>query len=161
MDDAIKNPLINDILTRTGGGGIGTFIVTQNNYITVGKEQPAQMPPYLRKEETIDLYRFLIDGGYIDPKTSSEDFLYVMGVTPVAPVKLSRINWLKTVQQLRVMLKMAYKEPLSRQSLRFAEIERRAPSCFRIKGRDMKQLAKDTVEISTDMDRLMEYFRPK
>lgn len=161
MDDTTKRTLLNDILNIDGVEGIGTLIFEQNNTIYVGKEQPIQMPPYLRFEEVINLYRFLIEGNYIDPKTKSEDFLYIMGASHTAPTKLSLVNWLNTVQQLRVMLKLAFKDPLNRKSLKLAEIERRAPSCFLNKGRKMQHLAKDTEEYSVELTNLEEYFRPK
>lgn len=161
MDDKSKKEILDDILDRVGAGGIGNIILEQNNTINVGKEQPTQMPPYLRHEEAIDLYRFLIEGNYIDAKTKSDDFLYIMGVSPTAPVRLSPVNWLTTVQQLRTMLKLVFADPLKKQSLKLAEIERRAPSCFLNKGKRMQQLAKDKEENSLELDELENYFRPK
>lgn len=161
MDDILKRSLLNDILTKVGVEGIGNVILEQNNTINVGKEQPVQMPPYLHREEVTDLYRFLVSEGYIESSTSSEDFLYLMGVSATAPVKLKPINWLKTVQQLRTMLSLAFQDPLERKSLKIADIEKRAPFCFLNKGKKMSQLAKPTVENSQELDRLTNYFRPK
>ncbi len=161
MNDETKRNFLNDILNRVGLDGIGQVVIEQNNTINVGKEQPVQMPPYLLKERAMELYRFLVDGGYIEAQTSADDFLYLMGVTSVAPMKLKRINWLRTMQQLRRMLELAFEEPISRGSLKKAEIERRAPECFFNKGNKIEKLSKATEEFSSELDAIDHFFRPK
>lgn len=161
MNDETKRNFLNDILNRVGLDGIGQVVIEQNNTINVGKEQPVQMPPYLLKERAMELYHFLVDGGYIEAQTSADDFLYLMGVTSVAPMKFKRINWLRTMQQLRRMLELAFEEPISRGSLKKAEIERRAPECFFNKGKKMDKLPKATEEFSPELDAIEHFFRPK
>ncbi len=161
MNDETKRNILNDILNRVGLDGIGQVVIEQNNTINVGKEQPVQMPPYLLKESAMKLYHFLVDGGYIEVQTSADDYLYLMGVTSVAPMKLKLINWLRTMQQLRRMLELAFEEPIGRGSLKKAEIERRAPECFLNKGKKMKTLPKPTMEFSSELDAIEHFFRPK
>lgn len=150
-----------DILDRVGMDGIGQFVLEQNNTFNIGREQPIQMPAYLSRERAVEIYNFLIGNGYIDPQTQADDFLYLIGVTATAPMKLKPLNWLTTVQQLRTMLELAFEEPLERGSLKKAELERRAPFCFLNKGKKMKELAKPTAEYSVELDKLEDYFRPK
>lgn len=161
MDDAMKRALLGDIVDRVGLDGIGQIVFEQNNTINVGKEPPVQLPPYLRRERAMELYVFLTDHSYIDRATSAEDFLYLMGVSSTAPLKLKPINWLTTVEQLRTMLQLAYEVPISRKAVTMAEIERRVPSCFLNKGVRMKQLAKPRMENSLERDVLLNFFRPK
>lgn len=161
MDDATKKALLDDLLGKVGPQGIGQFIMEQNNNLYVGQQQPVQMPPYLTHDRAMELYTFLIDGGYIDKATSSEDFLYLMGASATAPLNMKPINWFTTVQQLRTMLTCAFETPLKRGSVKLAEIERRAPYCFLNKGKKMTNLAKPSVEYSTELDNLQDFFRPK
>lgn len=157
----MKRALLGDILDRVGLDGIGQVVLEQHNSITVGQPLPVQMPPHLTREHGMELYTFLINGNYIDAVTPSEDFLYLMGVSCVPPVKLKPINWLGTMQQLRTLLVLAFDAPLKRGSLKLAEIERRAPSCFLNKGKKMAALAKPTVEYSSELEALELFFRPK
>lgn len=161
MDDATKRALLGDILQRVGLDGVGQIVLEQNNTIQVGQQQPVQLPPHLTRERAMEIYTFLIRGGYIEASTTSEDFLYLMGVSATAPLKLKPINWLYTMQQLRVMLTYAYDEPLKRGSLKFSELERRAPHCFLNKGKKMKELANASAELSTELSELETFFRPK
>lgn len=161
MDEATKRALLGDILDRVGLDGIGQIVLEQNNSITVGQPMPVQMPPHLTRERAMELYAFLTDGNYIESSTPSEDFLYLMGVSSTSPIKMKPINWLKTVQQLRVMLTLAFDAPLKRGALKLAEIERRAPSCFLNKGKKLTQLAKPTQEFSAELDALESFFRQK
>lgn len=161
MNDETKRSILNDILNRVGLDSIGQVVIEQNNTINVGKEQPVQMPPYLLKERAMELYLFLVDGCYIEAQTSADDFLYLMGVTSVAPMRLKRINWLRTMQQLRRMLELAFEVPISRGSLKKAEIERRAPECFLNKGNKIEKLSKATEEFSSELDAIEHFFRPK
>ncbi len=150
---------MNDILAHVGMGGIGQVVLEQNNTFNVGKEQPTQMPPHLTKEWTMGLYQFLVEKEFIDKQTPADDFLYLMGVTSIAPVKLKPINWLKTIQQLRLVLELSFKIPLYRGSLKKAEIERRAPYCFLNKGKKMEELAKPKTEWSPEIDDIETFFR--
>jgi hypothetical protein len=161
MTDELKKQMLGDILDRVGMDGIGQVVLEQNNTFNVGKEQPIQMPPHLGRERTVEIYNFLIENNYIDAQTQADDFLYLMGVTATAPLKLKAVNWLTTVQQLRTMLELAFDEPIKRGSLKKAEIERRAPFCFMNKGKKMKDLAKPTTEYSAEIDKLTDFFRPK
>lgn len=158
MTDEMKQALMRDVLDRVGPQGIGKLILEQNNTIHVGQPQPVQMPPYLNREQGMCLYRFLVDGNYIAADTPSEDFLYLMGVSAIAPIRLKPINWLNTVQQLRIMLTHAFSDPMEKKALRLAELERRAPECFLNKSTKMKNLAKPTQENSIEMDKLIEFF---
>lgn len=161
MNDETKRSILNDILNRVGLDSIGQVVIEQNNTINVGKEQPVQMPPYLLKERAMELYLFLVDGCYIEAQTSADDFLYLIGVTSVAPMRLKRINWLRTMQQLRRMLELAFEVPISRGSLKKAEIERRVPECFLNKGNKIEKLSKATEEFSSELDAIEHFFRPK
>jgi len=67
------------------------------------------LPRGLPMEGTVELYRFLLNNAYISPNTNAEVFLYLMGATDNKPAKLKPINWLSTMQQLRVMLESAFK----------------------------------------------------
>lgn len=125
------------------------------------EKAPTQMPPYLTREEAMDLYRFLTTNSYIDQATSPEHFLYLMGVTMSAPNKLKPINWLQTVQQLREMLTLAFEEPIKRGAIKLADIEKRAPECFLNKGAKMNSLAKSREENSNELDELRNFFRPE
>lgn len=158
MTDEMKRALMSDILDRVGSQGIGQLILEQNNTIQVGQPQPVQMPPYLTREQGMSLYRFLVDGEYIAADTPSDDFLYLMGVSANAPIRLKPINWLNTVQQLRTMLTCAFSKPMERKAIKLAELERRAPECFLIKSKKMNNLAKPTQENSIEMDKLTEFF---
>lgn len=161
MDEATKRALLGDILDRVGLEGIGQVVLEQNNSITVGQPLPVQMPPCLTRERAMEIYNFLVNGKYIEESTPSEDFLYMMGVMSTPPLKLKHINWLKTVQQLRTMLTLAFDEPIKRGALKLAEIERRAPHCFLNKGKKMTSLAKPSEEYSTELDALKVFFRLK
>lgn len=159
MDDAMKRALLGDILNKVGLDGIGQIVMEQNNTINVGQQQPVQMPPHLNRDFAMQIYSFLIAGGYIDNSTPSEDFLYLMGVSSIPPVALKKINWMHTVQQLRTFLKLCFEEPLNRKSIKMAELERRAPECFLNKGKKMTSLAKDSEENSIDLDNIVNFFR--
>lgn len=161
MTDEMKRALLGDILEKVGMDGIGQVVLEQNNAITVGREKPVQMPPYLTQERAVAIYEFLISSGYISTSTTSDEFLYLMGVTSEPPLKMKPINWLKTVQQLRTMITLAWKVPLERGSLKLAELEKRVPFCFLNKGAKMKVLAKPSVENSYEMDMIANFFRPK
>lgn len=127
---------------------------------TITTRRP-QMPPYIIREEAIEIYNFLINGNYIASDTSSEDFLYLMGVTANASDKIKLISWQKTVQQLRRFVELAYRDPIKRQSIKLADIERRVPLCFLNKDKKMTVLAKATQENSLDLDAIEEFFRQK
>ncbi|MBR3546363.1 MAG: hypothetical protein IKN86_02245 [Bacteroidaceae bacterium] len=159
MDDQTKRDFMNDILAHVGMGGIGQVVLEQNNTFNVGKELPPQMPSYLMKEWTMGLYQFLVEKEFIDKQTPADDFLYLMGVTSIAPMKLKPINWLKTIQQLRLVLELSFKTPLHRGSLKKAEIERRAPYCFLNKGKKMEELSKPKTEWSPEIDDIETFFR--
>lgn len=161
MTDEQKRQMLGDILDRVGMDGIGQLVLEQNNTFNIGQQQPVQMPPYLSREWAVEIYNFLMENGYIDKQTQAEDFLYLMGVTATAPLKMKPINWQTTVQQLRRMLELSFNEPLSRGSLKKAEIERRATYCFLNKGKKMKELAKPSAEYSMDLDKLENFFRQK
>jgi hypothetical protein len=161
MTDEQKRQMLDDVLDRVGMDGIGQLVLEQNNTFNIGREQPVQMPPSLSRERAVEIYNFLIGNGYIDQQTQAYDFLYLMGVTATAPLKLKPINWLTTVQQLRRMLELTFSEPLERGSLKKAELERRAPYCFLNKGKKMKELAKPSTEFSLELDKLEDFFRPK
>lgn len=161
MTDEMKRALLGDILDKVGMDGIGQVVLEQNNTINVGREKPVQMPPHLNRERAVEIYEFLINNGYIDSSTTSDDFLYLMGVTSEPPVKLKPINWLRTVQQLRTMIRLTWKVSLERGSLKLAELERRAPFCFLNKGKKMSALAKPSEEYSQELDDLEKFFRPK
>lgn len=160
MTDEHKRQILGDVLDRVGMDGIGQLVLEQNNTFNIGREQPVQMPPYLNRERAVEIYNFLIRNGYIDQQTQADDFLYLMGVTATAPLKMKLVNWLNTVQQLRRMLELSFDEPLGRGSLKKAELERRAPYCFLNKGKKMKDLAKPTAEYSLELDKLEDFFRP-
>lgn len=130
---------------------------TQN---TIVHKHP-QMPSYITRENAIEIYNFLIDGKYIAPETSSEDFLYLMGVTTNASNKIKPINWQNTVQQLRRFVELAYCGPIQRKAIKLVDIERKVPLCFLNKGKQMTALAKSTTENTHEIDRLEEFFRPK
>lgn len=134
-----------------------TQLSIQNTIVT----KHPQMPCYISREKAIEIYNFLINGKYIAPDTSSEDFLYLMGVTADAPDKIKLINWQTTVQQLRRFVELAYREPLKRKSIKLADIERRVPLCFLKRGEKMKELAKATYENSNELDAIEDFFRPK
>jgi len=161
MTEEQKRQMLGDVLDRVGMDGIGQLVLEQNNTFNIGREQPVQMPPYLSRERAVEIYNFLIGNGYIDQQTQADDFLYLMGVTATAPLKMKQVNWLTTVQQLRRMLELTFGEPLGRGSLKKAELERRTPYCFMNKGKKMKELAKPTAEYSMELDRLEDFFRPK
>jgi hypothetical protein len=161
MTDEQKRQMLGDVLDRVGMDGIGQLVLEQNNTFNIGREQPVQMPPYLSRERAVEIYNFLIGNGYIDQQTQADDFLYLMGVTATAPLKMKPVNWLTTVQQLRRMLELTFGEPLVRGSLKKAELERRTPYCFMNKGKKMKELAKPTAEYSMELDKLEDFFRPK
>lgn len=161
MDDAMKRALLGDILNKVGLDGIGQIVLEQNNTINVGQQQPVQMPPHLNRDLAMQIYNFLITGGYIDNSTPSEDFLYLMGVSSIPPVSLKKINWMRTLQQLRTFLKLCFEEPLNRKSIKMAELERRTPECFLNKGKKMTSLAKDSEENSAELDKIVNFFRPK
>lgn len=161
MTDDQKRQIMGDILDRVGMDGIGQLVLEQNNTFNIGQQQPVQMPPSLSRERAVEIYNFLIENGYIDPQTQADDFLYLMGVAATAPLKLKPVNWLTTVQQLRRMLELTFDEPLSRGSLKKAELERRTPYCFLNKGKKMKELAKPSAEYSLELDKLEDFFRPK
>ena len=161
MTDEQKRQMLGDVLDRVGMDGIGQLVLEQNNTFNIGQQQPVQMPPHLSRERAVEIYNFLIGNGYIDQLTQADDFLYLMGVTATAPLKLKLINWQTTVQQLRRMLELTFDEPLGRGSLKKAELERRAPFCFLNKGKKMKELAKPTAEYSMELDKLEDFFRPK
>lgn len=161
MTDEQKRQMLGDVLDRVGMDGIGQLVLEQNNTFNIGREQPVQMPPYLSRERAVKIYNFLIGYGYIDQQTQADDFLYLMGVTATAPLKLKLVNWQTTVQQLRRMLELTFSEPLERGSLKKAELERRAPYCFLNKGKKMKELAKPSTEFSLELDKLEDFFRPK
>ena len=161
MTDEQKRQMLGDILDRVGMDGIGQLVLEQNNTFNIGQQQPVQMPPHLSRERTVEIYSFLIKNGYIDKQTQADDFLYLMGVTATAPLKIKLTNWLTTVQQLRRMLELSFAEPLNRGSLKKAEIERRVPYCFLNKGKKMKELAKPSTEYSLELDKLEDFFRPK
>ncbi len=161
MTDEQKRQLLGDVLDRVGMDGIGQLVLEQNNTFNIGQQQHVQMPPHLSRERAVEIYNFLIGNGYVDQQTQADDFLYLMGVTATAPLKLKPVNGLTTVQQLRSMLELSFGEPLERGSLKKAELERRAPYCFLNKGKKMKELAKPTAEYSMELDKLEDFFRPK
>lgn len=161
MDAELKRRLLGDILNHVGPDGIGKITIEENNTILVGQQLPTQMPPHLTQEEAMDLYRFLTTNSYIDPATPSDSFLYLMGVTMSVPAKLKPINWLNTVQQLRIMLTRAFEDPINRGAIKLAEIEKRVPECFLNKGKKMEVLAKATAENSIALDKLENFFRQK
>lgn len=161
MTDELKRQLMNDLLLRVGVNSIGKITIEENNTILVGQEWRTQMPPHLTHEQGMELYRYLTAEGFIEATTSSEFFLYLMGVTMTLPAKLKSINWLQTVQQLRVMLESTFQEPIERKAIKLADIERRAVDCFLVKGKKIDNLANYKEENSLMMDKLMDFFRPK
>lgn len=160
MNDETKKDMFNFILSKVGAENIGQVVFEQNNTIYVSEKRHSQMPAYLTREKAVDLYNFLIDNSYINSSTSIDSFLYLIGVSGIEPKKLELIDWNGTQQQLRTMLTLAYENQLNRSALRLSEIERLAPLCFLVKGKKIKVLAKPTNEMSLEIDKIKEFFRP-
>ena len=161
MNDEQKRQFLNDILARVGTNAIGQVVIEQNNTIYVDEKQPPHLPPYLVQERAMEIYSFLVDRKFIDANTNAEHFLFLFGVKGVAPKNLKPVNWHGTQQQLRTVLQLTFETPLERKSLRLADIERNVPFCFLIKGKKITSLAKQTVELSTEIDEITSFFRQK
>ena len=161
MNDETKKDMFSFILSKVGAENIGQVVFEQNNTIYVSGKQHSQMPAYLTRERAVEIYNFLIENSFIISSTPVDSFLYLMGVSGVEPKKLTLIDWIGTQQQLRTMLSLAFENQIKRSALRLAEIERLCPLCFLVKGKKINVLAKPYKEMSLEMDKLKDFFRPK
>ena len=103
----------------------------------------------------------LLENGFQLGTVGRDHFLFLFGVKGVAPKNLKPVNWHGTQQQLRTVLQLTFETPLERKSLRLADIERNVPFCFLIKGKKITSLAKQTKELSAEMDEITNFFRQK
>lgn len=159
MNDEQKKDFLSNILGRLGTNAIGQVVIEQNNTIYVDEKQPPQLPPFLSQERAMEIYSFLVDKNFIDANTQTSHFLFVMGVKGVAPKNLKPVNWHGTQQQLRTMLQLTFADALERKSLRMADMERNVPFCFTVKGKKISSLAKQTIEFSSEIDTITDFFR--
>lgn len=161
MNDEQKKDFLSSILARVGTNAIGQVVIEQNNTIYVDEKQPPQLPPSLSQERAMEIYSFLVDNNYIDANTQASHFLFLFGVKGVAPQNLKPVNWHGTQQQLRTLLQLAFEAPIERRALRMADVERNVPFCFLVKGKKISSLAKQTMELSAEIDAIGDFFRPK
>jgi len=161
MSIIIQGDVKGDLITNGGVKHVHNHYDQPHDNIQSEVKKPVQMPPHLTQPEAVNLLRFLTEKGYIAPTTDADAFLYLMGVTSEVPPKLKPVNWLLTQQQLRVMLVLAYKPLLDQGALKKAELERRVPFCFLVKGKKIAKLAKNKPFFNFEQDALEEYFRRK
>ena len=161
MNDEQKREFLNNILARVGANSIGQVVIEQNNTIYVDEKQPPQLPPFLSQERAMEIYSFLVDNNFIDANTQTLHFLFLMGVKGIAPKNIKSVNWHGTQQQLRTLLQLAFEAPVERKALRMADIERNVPFCFLVKGKKINSLAKQTMELSAEIDMITDFFRQK
>lgn len=124
------------------------------------KEAP-HFPLNQMKQQGVPLFEFLVHGQYIAADSSMASWLYLMGYSTQQPDELKPIRWLRTKQQLRVMLKGAMSGMLENDIVRLADIERLVPSCFVDAEGEPLSLAKPKTEFSAEIDEIEKFFRPK
>lgn len=111
-------------------------------------------PPYLNKEQGIELYRFLVKDSFISATTDESSFLFLMGCTSEQPMKLKKIKWSKNKQLLREMLELLFTTLLKNKSLRKVDLKKLTPHCFLDKDEYPIKLANPKGISSVDSDNL-------
>ena len=102
-----------------------------------------------------ELYVQLVAGGFISG--SMDSWLDLMGYVAERPANVQPLEWKKTMQQARVMLCHALKEPLENNAIAMKDMEQMASQCFTKNGNPMC-LIKPKKEISADIDKLEQIF---
>lgn len=126
---------------------------------TVSGTVPTALPAYLNREEVISLYRFVIENGFIAPKTSSENFLYIFGIEQSIPDNFRPVCWLKNKQLLRELLEHVYMHPINSGSIAFSDLSNCVPTIFVSKKGVPLTLARRKHEDSLDSDLLANFFK--
>lgn len=126
---------------------------------TVSGTVPTALPAHLNRDEVILLYRFVTENGFVDSKTSSEEFLYVFGVEQSIPDHFRPVCWLKNKQLLRELLEHVYVRPINSGSIAFSDISNCVPTIFVSKKGVPFTLARRKHEDSLDSDLLANFFK--
>jgi hypothetical protein len=83
-----------------------------------------------------------------------------LGYVEQRPKKLSAIMWLRTKEQLRVMLRLLFQSQIEGKQMKVADLERLTPKVFVNKEGKPLTLAKPSEELSMEMTKLEDFFRP-
>lgn len=122
------------------------------------KEESPHFPLNHTKDEGIGLYKALTADNFMQGTLDS--WLFLLGFSDQKPLHVTPIKWFGTKEQLRVMLRMLFKMSIQDNALSVADIDKLTPHCFIDKKDQPMKLAKPREEISMEMDRLKEIFRP-
>ena len=122
------------------------------------KEEAPHFPLNKTKDEGVKLYDFLTAGQYMNVPLDS--WLFLMGFVTEKPEKVVAIQWLTTMEQLRMMLRMTFGDLIEKKSVKVVDLNNLAHLCFVDDEGKPVNLPKPRQEISQQMDRLVEFFRP-
>lgn len=140
------------------------FVIGDNTEIIYQKvdrvDEPAHFPLNKTKDEGVAAHEFLTTGRYIPQDSALDSFLYLLGYVEQRPKKLSAIMWLRTKEQLRVMLRLLFQSQIESKQMKVADLERLTPKVFVNKEGKPLTLAKPSEELSMEMTKLEDFFRP-
>lgn len=122
------------------------------------KDEAPHFPLNKTKDEGVKLYDFLTEGQYMSVPLDS--WLFLMGFVTEKPDKVVNIQWLTTMEQLRMMLRMAFCDLIEKKSVKVVELNNLAHLCFVDDEGKPVNLPKPRQEISHQMDKLVDFFRP-
>ena len=88
------------------------------------KEEAPHFPLNKTKDEGVKLYDFLTSGQYMNVPLDS--WLFLMGFVTEKPEKVVTIQWLTTMEQLRMMLRMAFGDLIEKKSVKVVDLNNMA-----------------------------------
>lgn len=153
LESVLKGIHANQLNVLTGDN---VKIVYQE--VTQKEEPTAHFPLNKTKDDGVKLYDFLTAGRYMNVPLDS--WLFLMGFVTEKPEKVVSIQWLTTMEQLRMMLRMAFGDLIEKKSVKVVDLNTMAHLCFVDDAGKPVVLPKPRQEISQQMDRLVEFFRP-
>lgn len=87
-------------------------------------------------------------------------WLFFMGFVEKKPQNVKPIKWMKTKEQLRVLLRLLFEELIDKGKMKVAELGKLTPKIFVDKNNKPLKLSKPREEGSQMMDKLLKIFRP-
>lgn len=122
------------------------------------QEDAPHFPLNKTKDDGVRLYDFLTAGHYMNVPLDS--WLFLMGFVTERPKKVVAIQWLTTMEQLRIMLRKSFEDLIEKKSVKLVDLRNLVPLCFVDDEGKPAKLPKAKQEFSPQMDRLEEFFRP-
>ena len=120
--------------------------------------QPTHFPQNHDEAFGKQWFDMLVANGFIDRRSELDNWLYLMGFSSSLPAEVVPIEWLKTKETARLMLRRVHGNLIESNELTVVMMNKLTTQCFTYKGAPL-ELAKPKKEYSADVD-LIEKFLP-